>query len=351
MPVDRTQRIASQVLSRIVDPFIVGSFDRTGYRVHALGFDPDDLDVDLSGRRCPVTGANSGIGFATAAAFAQRGADVVLLCRDPGRGEAARDRIAAMPGVDADRISLELVDMSDLASVQAAALRVGEAPVDVLVHNAGVLPDAPMQTPQGLELTFATHVAGPFLLTELLVDALSQRSGARVVWVSSGGMYTQRLQLADPQWRARDYDGVRAYAETKRAQVVLAQLWAEALAGHGIDVFAMHPGWADTPAVASSLPGFHRVMERVLRTPEEGADTVVWLSIAPEARVESGRFYFDRVARNEHLLPWTRETAEDRDRLWWLCKRACDDFRRTPGEASSSLGDDASRVADGAAAP
>ena len=102
--------------------------------------------------------------------------------------------------------------------------------IDVLVHNAGVLPGrAERRRPHDLELTFATHVAGPFLLTRLLETRLAESGDARVVWVSSGGMYTQRLDLADVDWTGREYDGVRAYAETKRAQVVLAELWAEEL--------------------------------------------------------------------------------------------------------------------------
>ena len=169
---------------------------RTGFAIHSLAFDPADLDVDLAGRRCLVTGANSGIGFATALALADLGADVVLLCRDPGRATRAAERIRAWTG--STRVSCEQVDMSDLESVAAAARRLREAPVDVLVHNAGVLPDRRIETAQGLELTFATHVAGPHLLTRELASRLEASPDARVVFVSSGGMYTRRLQLRDP---------------------------------------------------------------------------------------------------------------------------------------------------------
>jgi dehydrogenase/reductase SDR family member 12 len=305
-------------LGRVVDPFIVGSFDRTGFRIHALRFRPDDLDVDLSGRRCLVTGANSGIGYETALALAQRGAEVVLLSRSRERGEDAAARIREATGNT--RASLELLDVGDLDSVRAAGARLAAGPVDVLVHNAGVLPDARALTRQGLELTLATHVVGPFLLTQLLRERIEHSRDARVVWVASGGMYTRRLELEDPNWEQRRYDGVVAYAETKRAQVVLAELWAEQLASSGVAVNAMHPGWADTPAVRSSLPRFHRVTRRILRTPAEGADTVVWLAASPRAR-ESGRFWFDREPRRTHLLPFTRETRADRLALWALCER------------------------------
>lgn len=313
------QRWLGRALSRAVDPFIVSSFDRTGFRIHALSFDPDDLAVDLSGRRCLVTGANSGIGFETALALADLGAEVVLLCRSRERGQQAVVRIAERTG--SQRVSLEVVDISDLQAVAAVAERLGERPVDVLVHNAGVLPNARVRTRDGLELCFATHVAGPHLLTRLLSDRLEKSDDARVIWVSSGGMYTRRLNLDDPTWEERvDYDGVTAYAETKRAQVVLSELWAERFRGTPVVVNAMHPGWADTPAVESSLPSFHRITKAILRTPAEGADTVVWLAACPRARRFSGRFFFDREARRTHYLPFTRESAEDRRTLWELCE-------------------------------
>jgi NAD(P)-dependent dehydrogenase (short-subunit alcohol dehydrogenase family) len=312
------QRILGRALSALVDPFIVSSFDRTGFRIHSLAFEPGDLDVDLSDRRCLVTGANSGIGFETALALADLGAEVVLLCRNAERGEQALESIRERTGNP--RVQLVLLDVSDLANVREVAPRLAERPVDVLVHNAGVLPEGRALTREGLEQCFATHVAGPFLLTQLLRPALEKSSDARIVWVSSGGMYTRGLALSDPDWSQRAYDGVTAYAETKRAQVVLSELFAEAFAGTSIKSNAMHPGWAETPAVKSSLPSFYRVTKRILRTPAEGADTVVWLAACPRLEDESGRFFFDREQRRTHFLPFTRETPEDRHALWKLCE-------------------------------
>lgn len=315
----RVQAFLGHALGRLVDPFIVSSFDRMGFRIHSLRFDPEDLDVDLTGRRCLVTGANSGIGFETALALADLGAEVGMLCRSRERGEAAAERIRTQTGNP--RVFVEVLDVSDLGAVRAIGERLAASPVDVLVHNAGVLPDERQETRDGLELTLATHVVGPFLLTQLLRSRLEESEDGRVLWVSSGGMYTRRLQVADPNWKRRAYDGVTAYAETKRAQVVLAQRFAEEFAGTSVGVHAMHPGWADTPAVESSLPRFHRLMQRVLRTPAEGADTVVWLAASAKLRGQTGRFYFDREPRRTHLLPFTRESAADRRKLWKLAER------------------------------
>lgn len=315
-PVTRT---IGELLSWIVDPTIALSFDRTGFAIHSLSFDPAALDVELSGKRCLVTGANSGIGFETALGLADLGAEVVLLCRDAERGEAARARIMEASGNT--RISVELLDISNLAEVREVGSRLAAAPVDVLVHNAGVLPDERIETRDGLELTFATHVAGPFLLTKLLAPAMGGDGPSRVVWVSSGGMYTQSLQVRDPQWTARSYDGVRAYAETKRAQVVLAQLWAEELGSKAV-VTSMHPGWADTPAVRTSLPRFYEWMAPLLRSPAQGADTVLWLAAAKMHGGASGSFFFDRRPRPKHFLPFTGESDEARRAYWDLCEQS-----------------------------
>jgi NAD(P)-dependent dehydrogenase (short-subunit alcohol dehydrogenase family) len=295
----------------------VWSFGRTGYRIHALRFDPADLDVDLHGRTALVTGANSGIGLATARGLARRGARVWMLCRDAGRGERAVAAVRREAGADAAH--LLLADLSETASVRQAAAALDAERLDLLVHNAGMLADHRDESSEGVERTFATHVLGPFLLTGLLEPRLQAASQARVVFVSSGGMYTQALETRDPLWKERSFDGVRAYAEAKRAQVVLTELFARRLRPTRVTVNAMHPGWADTPGVASSLPGFHTVMRLLLRTPEEGADTVLWLCAAPGLADVSGGFFFDRERRRTHWLPWTREDEEARRRLWRLC--------------------------------
>jgi len=297
---------------------VIGSFDRLGFTRHARRFAPADLAVDLTGRVCLVTGGNAGLGRATALELARRHATVRLLCRDAGRGEAARDELRREAGTG--QIEADVVDVSELASVRSLVDRLALPVVDVLVHNAGVLPATRELTGDGLERCFATHVVGPHLLTRLLEPALRAAGDARVVFVSSGGMYTQRLALDDLDWSRRDYDGVVAYAQTKRMQVVLADRWARELAGTGTSVYAMHPGWADTRSVAVSLPRFHRLMRPLLRTPAQGADTIVWLASRRPAP-PSGGFWFDRAKVSAHYLPWTREAPGDDERFGALLER------------------------------
>ena len=295
---------------------MIGSFDRIGYRRHARSFRAADLDVRLDGRRCLVTGGNAGLGRCTAQMLAERGARVHLLCRNAGRAEAARDELRRLTGNP--EVHADVLDVSDLASIRRYVAAADDAPVDVLVHNAGLLPAERTVTADGLELTFATHVAGPHLLTRLLASRLRASADARVIFVSSGGMYTQRLSLDDVGWERRPYDGVRAYAQTKRMQVVLARAWAAPFTGSPVSGYAMHPGWADTGGVQTSLPRFHQVTRTILRTPEEGADTIAWLAIR-QPPPPSGRFWFDRAEVSEHYLPWTHATEEEERRFWAHC--------------------------------
>ncbi|HEX7304645.1 SDR family NAD(P)-dependent oxidoreductase [Lentzea sp.] len=304
------------MLDSLADRLVVPGYSKWGYRLRRGSWPAGDpkpgaLRAGLS----VVTGAGSGIGKATALGLARLGSAVVLVVRDRAKGEAARAEIvAAVPDAV---VQVRLCDLSSPDSVRrfAGEMTAEFDRLDVLVHNAGVLPRERTETPEGHELTFATHVLGPLLLTDLLRPLLAASPDARVVLVSSGGMYTQRLRADDPEYREGEYRGATAYARTKRMQVVLAPLLAERYASDGITVHGMHPGWADTPGVAGSLPGFHRLTKAFLRTAEEGADTIVWLAATSPAP-RSGRFWHDRRERPAHALPSTREKPEDVKAFW-----------------------------------
>lgn len=169
-------------------------------------------------------------------------------------------------------------------------------------------------TPEGLERTLATNLVGAFLLTELLRGELAASADARLVFVSSGGMYPRRLDVATLHHDRDPFDGVQAYADTKRAMVELAEHYAQTLSP-GITVSAMHPGWAETPGVARSLPVFHTLTKLILRSAEEGADTVVWLAASPRAKGRTGLFWLDREPRPTHVFPWTRTREGEREKL------------------------------------
>jgi dehydrogenase/reductase SDR family protein 12 len=137
-------------------------------------------------------------------------------------------------------------------------------------------------------------------------------------------MYTAKLDADDLQSASGDFDGVQAYAQTKRAEVILTELWAERLRERGIVVHSMHPGWVDTPGVQESLPTFNKVMGPLLRDAAQGADTIVWLGASDKALLSTGEFWHDRRRRPTHRVPWTKESGEDRRRLWETCEQLTD---------------------------
>ena len=155
----------------------------------------------------------------------------------------------------------------------------------------------------------------PYILTERLCPLLQQADSPRVVNVLSGGMYTQKIDVDDLQSQNSEYSGSVAYAKAKRGLMILTEEWADRWADNGIVVNAMHPGWVDTPGVEEALPGFYKVTKRFLRTPEEGADTAVWLATSSEAAKVSGKFWLDRDQHPSHLSDRTKETDVERQQL------------------------------------
>ncbi len=316
-------------LDRILEAGVVPSFTRAGPAVRRRLFAWEPLAAHrLDGQTAVVTGATSGLGLATARELARLGASVVMLVRDGQRGAAVSSDITLATGNALVRAVT--VDMGDLEAVHGAAADLGPEPIDVLIHNAGAMNEVRAVTPQGIEQTIATHVVVPFLLTHLLGTQLRARR-SRVVFVTSGGMYTERLSVDALEMDESSYSGVSAYARAKRAQVALVEHWAPRLVPLGITLNAMHPGWADTPGLRSSLPTFTRLLRPLLRSPLEGADTAVWLASAPGAGEPVGALWLDRRPRPAHRLPSTRrsDTREERERLWrFLCARS----RITPAE-------------------
>jgi NAD(P)-dependent dehydrogenase (short-subunit alcohol dehydrogenase family) len=301
---------------------VFSSFTRLGYDARKRLDHWTPLDrYRLQGRVVLVTGASSGLGLVGAEQLAKCGATVLLLGRDRAKTERVRDDLAALTGNDS--LDVVVADMGDLDAVRAAAADVlaRHDRLDVLVHNAGALTADRRTAPSGLELVVASQVVGPFLFTALLLDRLRRSAPGRVITMSSGGMYASPLRVSDLQM-GDDYKGTEQYARAKRAQVTLNEMWAERVPSSEVVFHAMHPGWADTPGVKESLPTFRKVVGPLLRTPEQGADTLVWLAADDgEPLGTSGRFWLDRRQRSLHKLPSTKksDTAARRALLWdWV---------------------------------
>ncbi len=308
---------------------VAPSFTRVGYDVRKATEGWTSLDAfDLRGRTVLLTGGTSGIGRAAATQLARCGAAVTITGRSLERAQVAATELSTETGATVAAFG---ADMGELDQVRALADHILDASerVDVVIHNAGALTAERRVTSAGSEATVASQVYGPFLLTHLLLDRLAEtadraRRRSLVLTMSSGGMYAAPLTVKGLEMSEGDYNGTNQYALAKRAQVTLNEMWAQRFGDRGVQFHAVHPGWADTPGVADALPGFGRVLGPLLRSPEQGADTIVWLTGAPEALEENGGFWHDRRRRSIHKTPFSRQadTRERRRRLWDLVEAA-----------------------------
>src|ERR1700694_4055917 len=236
---------------------------------------------------CLVTGANSGIGFEIARGLAHADTRVILACRNSEKGEAARTAIAKeVPDAEPELLIVDMASQRSIRnSVQTLAAR--HSRLDVLVNNAGVVMPSRQDSPDGIEMTFATNVLGYHLLTGLLLDLLRKRPVARIVNVAS--MMAVGLELDDVEFKRRPYTMAAAYAQSKQANRMLTWALAKRLEGTNVTANAMTPGSVDTPLLHALLPKYPG------RTPAKGADTAIWLATSPEVAGVNGRYWADRV--------------------------------------------------------
>ncbi len=317
----------SDIVDRVIEVPVVPSFTKIGYALRSRLDDWSDLDsYDLHGRSYVVTGSSSGLGRFTAQQLAARGAHVVVNSRSHDSAKQTADEIMGATG--STQVSTLACDMGELDQVRAAAADLTSRfeRIDGLLHNAGALSEERQENSDGIEATVASQVVGPFLLTSLLLDSLRASEPGRVITMSSGGMYTAGLTVNRLQMSASEYGGSEQYARAKRAQVTLNEMWGQRVGADEVVFHAMHPGWADTPGIEASLPTFRKVVGPLLRSSEEGADTMVWLAADDdEPTSTTGEFWLDRRRRSIHKIGKTRNTDTDERRgdLWnWVVEQS-----------------------------
>ncbi|KAK7080225.1 Dehydrogenase/reductase SDR member 12, partial [Halocaridina rubra] len=287
-----------------------------GYQAASRDFKDNDLDVDCTGRQYMITGANSGIGKCIATEIAKRGGTVHMVCRNATTAaEAKKEVISATKN---ENIFVHILDMSRPRSVHqfASTFSQNNESLHVLVNNAGCMVNTRELTEDELEKNFATNSLGTHILTRSLLPLLKRSEKPRVIIVTSGGMLVQKLNVDDLQFeKLKPFDGTMAYAQNKRQQVVMTQKYAKTYPE--VHFSCMHPGWADTPAVRSSMPEFYNKMKDKLRTASEGADTAVWLAISSSALEHpTGLFFQDRSPAATHLpLAWTKVCNNTEEQL------------------------------------
>ena len=254
----------------------------------------------MAGKVCLVTGGTSGLGRVTAEALAAKGADVILVGRDPRKAEAAVAEIRAATGNPA--VSALVADLSSQAEVRrlAAEFLRDHHRLDVLVNNAGAMFARRLETADGIERTFALNHLAYFLLTEMLLGALKAAPAGRVVNVSSMAHRGMRLDFDDLESR-RNYRAFRVYGRSKLANLLFNAELARRLEGTGVTANALHPGFVATNFVAGNgMLGwfFRRVASVAAIRPEDGARTSIYLASSPEVEGISGRYFIkEREAR------------------------------------------------------
>lgn len=294
---------------------VVGSFTSVGYRIRSHGWADRDTE-SLAGKIVIITGATSGIGKQVATEMAHVGARLRLIARNETKAQKLVAELEESSG-NTD-IGYYLADLSLVTNVQMVADEIlqAEPTIDVLINNAVVLPPERSLTVEGLELSHSTNLVAPFVLTTALIPRLIESAPARIINVISGGMYTQGVHVDDLNFENGEYRGSVAYARAKRGLMILTKLWADQLGDTDVTVNATHPGWVSTPGVRDSLPAFYNFMRPLLRTPEQGADTIMWLASSPTVAGQSGKLWHDRRERSEYRLSSTKETPEEQAALW-----------------------------------
>jgi retinol dehydrogenase-12 len=268
----------------------------------------------MGGKVVLITGGTSGIGRAAATALAAMGAEVVVTGRNRERGERALAEIKGASG--SERVSLVLADLSVLAEVRRLAEEFKESHdrLDVLVNNAGLVQSKRVETPDGLELTLAVNHLAPFLLTNLLLDLLEESAPSRVITVSSEARRGATVDFDDLQSERR-YRGFPVYGMTKKANILFTYELAERLQGTGVVANCLHPGAVSTNFGQNNrgpMALLFRLLKPFMRSPEQGADTLVYLASSPEAGEMNGKYLKDR----KEVSPAEPRDEAAQKRLW-----------------------------------
>ena len=268
----------------------------------------------MTGKICIVTGANTGIGKETALGLARLGANIVMVCRDRDRGEAARSEIKQKSGNP--HVDLMICDLSSQNSIRQFAQTFWRqrSRLDVLVNNAGVVLRQRSMTEDGLESTFAINHLGYFLVTNLLLDLLKKSAPSRIVNVASTAHKFGKLDINE--WpTGRDYSAFGAYANSKLANVLFTYELAKRLKGTGVTANCLHPGAVGTN-LFRGLPGFvQAVIKLATIGPASGAATSIFLSSSPQVEGVTGKYFARRRQQRSSEASRNEEAARQ---LWEL---------------------------------
>jgi len=279
----------------------------------------------LDGKTVVITGCNTGIGKITALDMSKRGAKVVMLCRDTGKANIAAAEITAQTKGE---VSVEKMDLASLKSVADCVERLEKSlkKIDILINNAGVMMCPLSKTEDGFEMQMGTNHFGHFYLTNLLLPLIKKAApGARIVNVSSLAHKKAKIYWDDVNWEKTPYDSVKAYGQSKLANILFTRELAERLEGSGVTVYCLHPG-----VIATELGRHIRdylgifsvallVVRPFIKSPESGAQTTIFCAVEEKIREETGKYYAD--CRETATCPVALSNPEDQTKLWLLSEQ------------------------------
>ncbi len=269
----------------------------------------------MDGRVVLITGGTSGIGKAAATALANMGAEVVITGRNKEKGEGVVEEIRRESGND--EVSFLSADLAVQAEVRRLAeeFEASHDRLDVLVNNAGLILSERTETPDGIETTLAVNHLAPFLLTNLLLDLLKRSAPSRIITVASDAERFGKMDLDDLQSEKR-YGAFRVYGKSKLANVMFTYELAERLEGTGVTANCLHPGSVNT-GFGGNDRGFTTLLFRAfkpfMRSPEQGADTIIYLAASPDVEGMNGRYLSDRKVTSSSKESYDEEL---RKKLW-----------------------------------
>ncbi len=270
----------------------------------------------MDGKICMITGANSGIGKATAIGLAELNATVIMVCRDKERGEIAREEIIKKTGNN--NIDLLICDLSSQEQIKRLVNEFNQKyqSLHVFINNAGIMLKNRSECVDGLEMNFAVHVIAPFLLTILLLDVLKKSAPSRVIIVGSAMHKMAKMDFDDLQCENKKYRLSKVYGKSKLAETLIAYELSRRLKGTGVSVNILHPGVVATNLGRDQSKFSQWFARKFFKSSEAGAETSIYLASSVEVEGITGKYFINKEQRRSSEESYNREHSM---RLWEIC--------------------------------
>ena len=266
--------------------------------------------MDLNGKICLITGANSGIGYATAMGLAKLNANVVLVCRNKERGEPAQKEIIEKTGNK--HVDLLLCDLSSFDSIRklAAEFKTKYQSLHVLINNAGVMLSKRELSVDGFEMNFAVNHLAPFLLTNLLLDMLKKSAPSRIINVASAAHKFGTIDFEDLQGENKKRRFMGLYGDSKLALMLISYELGRRLEGTGVTLNTIHPGVVNTNLGVDRSKPKKGIARRFFKSPEKAAETSIYLASSPEVEGVTGKYFINKQEQKSSEDSYNNEYAK-----------------------------------------